>query len=116
VVKQHRRLASRGRHRFGVAHARGQPALESPKCRTGLPHIDRAQPKDFRGAIGGTSRFGAEHLTPRYLVARRQPEPRREMLLRRPPTHVHAALAHELQGCVRAEPVELAQIGTQHRK
>ena len=113
LVEEHRQLARRRRDRLGLADARGQASVERAEGRLRPSDIDGRDPEEGRRAIGRATSRGAEHPAAGDLIGRREAQPRREVLGRRPPRHVVAALGDQSQHRVRTETVDLTEVGAQ---
>ena len=110
TVDEDRKLAGRGRDRLGFASTRGPATVEGAQRMIAPPETHGRHAEDLRRPIGRGWRPRAEELAPGDLVPRRNREPRDEVLLGRPATHVEADLGHELECAIRPQAGERRQV------
>jgi len=112
TVDQHGELTGGGSNRFGVANAGGEAAVKGAKRGRSTAEAHGAAAQNSRRSIGGWRGPGTEQASAGDFVMGSQREPGGKVLLGFPAAHIGADLGYELKRGVRADRVDLAQVGT----
>ena len=110
-IHQQREFARGGRNRLRFADTNGQAAIEGAERGGGARKAHGTAAQHGGRAIGRRRGPGAEQSAARDFVVGRQGKPGGEMLGGAPAVHVSADLGDQLERGLRADGVNLAQVG-----